>query len=374
METRTPRILLVDDEPRNIRLLEGILFRQPYKLLTAQDGEEALNIVEAEIPDLVLLDVMMPKMDGIEVCQRIKSNPQTRTIPVVMVTALNSVQDRVQALEVGADDFLSKPIDATELLTRVRSLIRVRELYLNLEQVTAEKLRFMAGVAHDIRSPLNALVLNLNMLEGHLPENSRAQQIRNRIMGCVDHIKMLATDVMNYYQMETGQFELRQGNYSLQRIVEAAVTMAVPLAEEHRICLTIETLPDLMLDVDHNVIVQVLLNLLSNAIKYTEANGYVYVRIYDLAEGQYTLPDEHFPPLLALPPKGVVIEVEDTGCGIEPEQFGRVFTEFQRLHSKDTDGVGLGLSVSRRLVQLHGGEVWFTSAFGMGSKFAFFIP
>jgi signal transduction histidine kinase len=373
---RQPRVLIVDDEPRNIRTVEGMLYAEQYELVGALTGEEALDAIHEIPPDIVLLDVMLPGLNGFEVCQQIKSNPTYRAIPVVMVTALNEVGDRVKAMQAGADDFLSKPVDATELIVRVRSLLRVRQLFAEVERVTAERLRFMAGVAHDIRSPLASLVLNLEMLADRVPDDDKSRVIWSRINNCVEMIRMLAEDTMHYYQLESGQYQLNLADYSLYDIVEAASAIAAPLAAEKEIAFNVGNAPDLTLTIDRSAVIQVLLNLLTNAINYTPERGHVMLCLHDLAANSYHLPENHYPPILTLPNSGVVVEVIDNGRGIAAEDSDRIFHEFDRTasHTEENNGVGLGLPVSQRLVRLHGGEIWFTSEPGQGSTFAFFLP
>lgn len=368
------RILLVDDDPRNLRLLEGMFYTEPYQLLKATSGAEALAIIERENPDLVLLDIMMPGLSGYEVCRYIKSQPSTRIIPVVMVTALHEVNDRIQAMEAGADDFLSKPIDAAELIVRVRSLLKLRSLYLDLERVTAERLQFMAGVAHDIRSPLNALVLNIDMIGERLDQTDpKVQRIWNRTQTCIARIQLLAHDIMNYYKTEAGQFVLNIKDTSLQDVIWAAHDVVATMAEEKQINLEIAPIPAMNLPMDAQAIIQVLVNLLSNAIEYTQVGGEVRLVGYNLAESSYQLPLEHHPPIIQLPSYGIVLEIQDTGAGIPITDYIKVFQEFVRLNPQQ-EGIGLGLSVSQRLVRLHGGEIWVSSSVGKGTTFAFFLP
>lgn len=368
------RILLVDDDPRNLRLLEGMFYTEPYQLLKATSGTEALTLIERENPDLVLLDIMMPGLSGYEVCRYIKSQPSTRIIPVVMVTALHEVNDRIQAMEAGADDFLSKPIDAAELIVRVRSLLKLRSLYLDLERITAERLQFMAGVAHDIRSPLNALVLNIDMLGERLDQTDpKVQRIWNRTQTCIARIQLLAHDIMNYYKTEAGQFVLDIKDTNLQEVIWAAHDVVATMAEEKQISFEIDPIPVMNLPMDAQAIIQVLVNLLSNAIEYTQADGGIRLVSYNLAESNYQLPSEHYPPIIQLPMYGIVLEIQDTGAGIPITDYIKVFQEFVRLNTQQ-EGVGLGLSVSQRLVRLHGGEIWVSSSLGRGTTFAFFLP
>jgi two-component system sensor histidine kinase/response regulator len=371
------RILIVDDEPRNVRLLQGILYAEPYQLFSAYTGSEALAAIRQTPPDLILLDIMMPGMSGYDLCWEIKNTPEYRMIPIVMVTALHEVGDRVKALEAGADDFLSKPVDATELIVRVRTLLRLRQLYTQIEQITAERLRFMAGVAHDIRSPLNALSLTLELIAEKLPSDGTFDKLWARVMLCLERIQGLANDVMNYYKIESGQIELTLRESWVREVVEDALTIAEQVAVEKQIQLISNPISDIVISIDKEAIVQVLLNLLTNAIKYTPAGGTVALSVYDLREDSYSLPVNHYPPMIALPVDCVVFEIRDTGSGIGPEESDRVFGEFARLKAArdtETEGIGLGLAVSRRLVRLHGGDIWFTSIVNEGSTFAFFLP
>ena len=137
-EHSSPKILVVDDEPKNIRVLQIQLKANGYTVLTATSGQEALEQVKADVPDLILLDIMMPKMDGFEVCRRIRGDESTQFIPVVMVTALSDKEDRIKAIEVGADDFISKPFDSHEALARVRSLVRIKQYHDDLGQAYQE--------------------------------------------------------------------------------------------------------------------------------------------------------------------------------------------------------------------------------------------
>ena len=188
-----PTLLIVDDEERNIRLLKAMLMAKNYHLLEASRGEEALRIVSATPPDMILLDVMMPQMDGFEVCRRLKGDEKTRKIPVILVTALSEKQHRVKAMEVGADDFLSKPVDLTELTVRVKSLLRIKsyhdELFNSYQEIAAknEKLEELQKakeglthmIIHDLRNPLTAISTYLQLALMEKKDFSEGQQIEN---------------------------------------------------------------------------------------------------------------------------------------------------------------------------------------------------
>jgi signal transduction histidine kinase len=215
------------------------------------------------------------------------------------------------------------------------------------------------------------------MLSSNLPQDERTDRIWRRITTCVEMIKMLAEDTMHYYQIEAGQFHLTLDNYHLSDIVESAATIAMPIAVEKGVQFSIGAVPAMQLHVDRSAVIQIMLNLLTNAINYTQPEGQVWLCLHDLVVSDYALPLNHYPPVLALPNAGLLVEVIDTGQGIAPEDHERIFREFDRSsaqHTPDEKGVGLGLPVSQRLVRLHGGEIWFISEPGQGTTFAFFIP
>ncbi|MCI0658222.1 MAG: response regulator, partial [Acidobacteria bacterium] len=184
-------ILVVDDDPRNIRLMESILKTSGYAVITAEDGEQALEAVARHRPDAVLLDVMMPGVSGFEVCKKLRSQYETRLLPIIMVTALNALEEKVQALETGADDFLSKPVNRMEMLAKLRSILRVKSLHDEVEQTRLQleaknreliqveqlKEKLTQMVVHDLKNPLSGIVGNLQLLElqgpGMPPESFR---------------------------------------------------------------------------------------------------------------------------------------------------------------------------------------------------------
>src|SRR5215475_2053602 len=151
------RILVVDDTPRNVKLLADLLTVKGYSVFTAVSGREALALIESDPPDLVLLDVVMPEMSGYEVCRKIREIPETRTLPVVMVTALDPAEERIKGIEAGADDFLTKPINQPELLARVKSLLRIKELYDTVQAQTAQLADWNQNLERRVQEQLGQL-------------------------------------------------------------------------------------------------------------------------------------------------------------------------------------------------------------------------
>src|SRR2546426_9168848 len=212
--TGSGSILVVDDDQRNVRLMESILRGSGYRVAKAYDGEEALRLVEKGPPDLLLLDVMMPKMSGFELCQRLKGRYETRLLPIILVTALNALEDKVQALEYGADDFLSKPINKVELLAKVRSVLRVKGLQdqLELKRVEIEaanqelirmqgcKESMMPMVVHDLKNPLASIMGNVQLIQMQSLEMMTPTRLKELLQRTQESSRQLMRMILNILQ------------------------------------------------------------------------------------------------------------------------------------------------------------------------------
>ena len=294
------KILIVDDEKRNIKLLKGLLFSDNYKLFEACSGEEALDLVHDIHPDLILLDVMMPGINGFEVCRQIKQKEKTKTIPIVMVTALQEKEQRLKALEAGADDFLSKPVDSTELVIRVKSLLRIKsyhdellesykkiavqnEKLLELEKIK-EGLTHM--IIHDLRNPLGALsgFVELNLMH---KENLSEDQIE-LMQGCANscaELKDMVQSLLDIHKMEEGKLELKKETVDLGKTIDWTIRQFTPKAKTKQVNLhrrKFDSLP--MIPVDPNLMKRIIANLLNNAIRHSPPDGVVTITAEQLQD------------------------------------------------------------------------------------------
>lgn len=217
-----PKVLIVDDELANLELAQALIIQEGYQTILATDGEIACQMVRQENPDIVMMDIMMPKMNGIEACRKIKTNPLTYSVPIIIVTALNSQEEKIKAIKAGADDFISKPFDRLELSARLRSLLRLKAIHNRLEtsigalkEMQHEKEELMVRAAKDIESPMQVVADCLRSVaaEQHLLSPETVQKIEPALF-CIDMASSMATDILNIMRME--QDKLKEAYQSLQ--------------------------------------------------------------------------------------------------------------------------------------------------------------
>jgi two-component system sensor histidine kinase/response regulator len=360
------RILVVDDMPVNVRLLAGILKLAGYEVVTASSGHEALDQFHSHAIDVVLLDVMMPDMDGFEVCQQIKE--EALFLPVVMVTALQETADRVKALEAGADDFLTKPVDELEVVARVKSLVRLKRqrdelerAYTELRRVEAMRDDLTNMIVHDLRTPLTSLLSGLQSLEmlGELSTH-QLEVVWMAVTGGQTLLSII-NDLLDIAKMESGTIELKQQEIAPVHVIGEAAAQVAALLNDKRLTLTKEALENLpLLRADQDKLCRTLVNLLGNAIKFTRQGGII------------TLTARH-----DAPQREVIFSVSDTGEGIPKEAFERIFEKFGQVETRQGGrkmSTGLGLTFCKMTVEAHGGRIWVESELGKGSTFSFTLP
>ena len=381
------RVLVVDDIPANVRLLSGILKVAGYEVVTAGGGEEGLQQVQATSPDVVLLDIMMPDMDGFEVCRRIKANPETSWLPVVIVTALQETADRVAAIEAGADDFLTKPVDEVEVEARVKSLVRVKRqrddlenAYKELRRAEAMRDGLAAMMVHDLRTPLTAILGSLETMRIADPNEFQLELVdicsrsSNRLLSIVN-------DLLDVSKMESGQMKLMRAPIQIAGLIEDSLDQIAPREGEKRITryereieLSVELGENLpVLQADYDLLSRVIINLVGNAIKFEPRGGTVTISaVCDANSGDANSGDASTPDA-----PGVLFKVRDNGPGVPPEDQERIFDKFGQVESSLQGrklSTGLGLTFCKLAVEAHGGKIWIESTPGEGSHFYFTIP
>jgi signal transduction histidine kinase len=353
----TATILIVDDTPANLALIVEYLEARQFRMLVAQGGEEGLQRAALVQPDLILLDAIMPGVDGFEVCRRLKAREATRDIPVIFMTSLADTQDKLTAFAVGAVDYVVKPLQVEEVMARVNAQLALRAMHRQLTAANRELEAFTYSVSHDLRAPLRAISSFAQILHKDCSESMGEEGHRclDRIIATSARMATLIEDLLLYARTA--------------RAAEWAVPVPLAPLVQHLTTIfgeriasagaRVEALEPLAIPLgDPTLIGQILNNLVDNALMYRCLQGVPQVRITSKRIGGH-----------------VVIQVADNGIGIEPEYHEKIFQVFQRLHSRDEyPGTGLGLAIVAKAVRVMEGDVSVESAPGRGSTFTVRLP
>lgn len=361
-----PFVLVVDDEPFILKNIELMLTSKGCRVISAATGTEGLERAIKERPDVVLLDLMLPDMDGYEVCRRIKAEPTMRHVPVLMLTALTDVFSKVKGLDAGADDFISKPFNEGELRARVWAFLRTKRLHDELDESyrrlkELEELRdsLTHMIMHDLVAPLTAIQIGveavLERFAAKLPANeTHERMLRTAHEGCRRLMDMLR-DVLSVSRLEEHKLPMALDDVNLRELIDRCILQVEPTRSIAQVKIETEISAKIpVVRCDASLIGRVLTNLISNSLKFTEAGGSVVVAAASAG-------DE------------VEIQVRDTGLGIPPENLEKVFDKFFQGGTAHTarKGQGLGLAFCRLAVEAHGGKIWVESETGKGSRFIF---
>jgi len=376
-QNKDTSILIVDDSPANCELLSKRLSRQGYRCCQAFGGKQALELVEQEQPDIMLLDLMMPEMDGLEVLHVLRKRYDSISFPVLMVTAKNQGEDIVSAFAAGANDYIEKPVDFPVLLARLRhhlehkrlddevksSRARLEEQNERLQMGNQYKINFLSSMSHELRTPLNAVLGFSEVLLDEMlgPLNDKQKQYCQEIYNSGSYLLLIINDLLDLSKIEAGKLALEPQPTDIPALVSTAIDLVKEKAQRGGITLVSEVDEKLgMVKWDPLRVKQALLNLLSNAIKFTQSGKEVKLT------ARITTNNE------------VMLCVADQGCGIAKEDLERIFLPFEQAASpmkkRSGEGTGLGLALVSRLASLHGGRVEVESEVGVGSRFALYLP
>lgn len=362
------KILIVDDVMSNVLLLKVLLTNEKFAIATASNGRQALEQVEKENPDLVLLDVMMPDMSGFEVAQHLKSNPNTADIPIIFLTALNSTADIVKGFQVGANDFISKPFNKEELIIRVThqiSLVAAKRLILSkteeLQRTIAGRDKLYSVIAHDLRSPMGSIKMVLNMLILNLPSEkigAEMYELLTMANQTTEDVFSLLDNLLKWTKSQIGKLNVVYQDVDLVEVTDGVIEIFSMVASLKKIRIREMKTEKMMVNADIDMLKTVVRNLLSNAIKFSKENSEVLVKMEEV-DGM------------------AVVSVQDYGCGISEEGQKKLLhtdTHFSTFGTNNEEGSGLGLLLCKDFVVKNGGKLWFTSKEGEGSIFSFSIP
>lgn len=344
------RVLIVDDDPVNVDILEEML-EDKYTLASVETGEEALEILPKFRPDLMLLDIMMPGVDGYEVCRRIRADEQYNFIKIILVSVKAMVEERLEGYEVGADDYITKPFVDEELEAKVRVFLRLKRT----EEVDRVKGDLLKLFSHETRTPLNGVMGYASLLQDEESLSDEAKDYVNEIVNAGNQLLHFVKKTSLLCRLKSG-FDLNKRCESVVRHLEAAIEKLEGKASRNNITFELDTKNDVNLGADWSILYDVLVYVLENAVKFSPAGGIVKVQLEE-TDGS------------------CLIRIVDQGGGIEPEWIDKIFDEFaiqDIMHHQK--GQGLSLAISRHVMDLHGGLIQVESTPGNGATFTLSLP
>ncbi len=340
-------ILIVDDQEENRRIVSNVLSVMHYDCLLAKNADEALEVLGRRIPDLILLDVMMPGTDGLAACKLIKADPRWADIPVIFLSAADDKNLIVQALEVGGVDYVTKPFNRAELVSRVRTQLALKRTTDQLRMLAEDKDEILGILAHDLKNSLAGMKLSACLLQSRISDHlPRCRPLVDNMVNATDRMLSFMKEFLANQRAEG--LRVKKELVNLSDIVRVLVNQHLPAAVTKQIALAAQ-LPEttVMIEADHEGVMQVLENLVSNAIKFSSADGRVDIILH--------------PPVAGM----ARCVVRDTGPGFTEEDRVRMFHRYARLSATptgDEPSTGLGLSIVKRLVNAMGGRINLTDA------------
>ncbi|MGD0591581.1 MAG: response regulator [Bacteroidota bacterium] len=367
MDVPQPTILVVDDTEDNLDLLEFALKRKPVRMLRASSGKECLQISAQNHPDVIILDIQMPEMDGFETLKHLRSSKKTADIPVIFLTAQRKDASSIeQGLSLGVDEYLTKPIDIDELLVRTRSLVRLKKMEAELERTKAD---FMAMLIHDMRSPIGGVSSILELLEEPLIKGSPIQDVHRELLISAEdatrRLLNLINDMLDLSKFEAGKMNLIREPVYIGEIANRIMKQMQPQFKQKRIQIDIsleEGMPSISADAQK--ITQVYANILSNALKFTPAKGTVQISVVSSKNAAGVI-------------GSIQTSISNNGPGILPNELPTLFERYKQGIASEivqAKGTGLGLAICKLIVEAHGGVVTAESDPGKITTFRFSLP
>lgn len=366
---KKPLILLVDSSPTNLRSMGRILRNRNFEVAVAQDGLNAIKITLENRPDIILLDLVIPVMDGYEVCEKLSGDDETKDIPIIFIADNPEPENIIQAFQLGAVDFLSRSASEAEIVARIKTHLKLKnyreeiehtnkkltELNIELNKLNEEKNEFLGFAAHDLKNPINNISLIAKILNND--ENLTREDIKGFALDITqssERMLELIKDLLDINKIERGEFRMNKSEVNITSVLKNVVQGFAEKARVKNIKINLyHDSVDIYVNSDINAIIQILDNLISNAVKYSYQNKEIHISLAS---------DKDF----------VRISIKDEGPGFTEEDMKKMFGKFARLSAQPTGdeySTGLGLSIVKKLVDMLEGKIICNSKPGMGAEF-----
>ncbi len=363
MNPEEQSILIVDDVPRNIQVIGSMLKQEHYELEFATSGKEAFEWLASRHFDLVLLDIMMPEMDGIEICRKIKANPVTADISVIFLTARADSQSIITGFEAGAVDYITKPFNSKELLMRVKTHLLIQHQRKQIQQRSAFEKKVFSVIGHDLRSPVGNI---RTYIDAYLMVNQNLDSGTHGLLKdlyiLADNAFSLLENLLNWAKSQSGGIVCRPQPENMAKLILMTVKLFAFQSEYKQISVSYDGPEYIMALVDRELISGVLRNLLSNAIKFTPRKGSIMLTAS---------------PARVKGSDRVIVQVRDSGVGMNHDVIENLLKRNLHYTTYGTDnekGSGLGLQLCKEFIALNGGTLWIESTPGAGSIFSISLP
>jgi two-component system sensor histidine kinase/response regulator len=363
-----PTVLVVDDNPKNVQIIALLLREQKYKIIIAVNGKSAIDLVERARPDLILLDVMMPGMDGFEACQLIKSKPENENIPVIFLTALSEKINIVKGFETGGVDYITKPFNKEELISRIKTHLELKfardemqKMTNHLIELNSIKDKMFSVIGHDLRSPVGSIKMTLDFLKSDLGQQYRIEDFRsaiNNLAQTTDEVFGLLENLLGWAKSQSGNLSVIPENINVSELINSVYLLHKGSIAHKKLHFENRINESIIVNSDLNMLKTVLRNLLSNAIKFTPEGG--TITLSSDQSNEFTN-----------------ITVSDNGVGISTENMSRLFDEKQHASSYGTNnesGSGIGLILCMSFIKSNNGRLLVESIPGKGSSFTIELP
>ena len=364
--TEKSTILIIEDNPLNVKIVVEHLKSDYINIIIAANGEKGINLAKTVIPDLILLDIGLPDIDGFEVIKSLKSDTNTATIPVIFLTAQTGSEIIAKCFESGASDYLAKPFNSVELVKRVVNNLQMRNYQKliiqdkeNLERLNIEKNEFLGIAAHDLKNPIFGIQMLAKLIRdiNDLSSEERIEFSNDIITSC-DRMIGIITKLLDLNAIESGKIKINLQQYNIKLNILEIIKSYKVKAEQKKITLNFENNSDSEVYTDLFALMQILENLISNAIKFTESDKNVYLKLFDKDDK-------------------LLISIRDEGLGMNENDMKNLFKKFSKLSARPTGGehsTGLGLSIVKKYIDEVGGTIEVKSKVNEGSEFIISFP